>query len=214
MVAIPARDRKFCGSADQICRRGRFRRLVPRQDRRHLRRRAQRHLQSVSGLLPRLDRLSDAATGGQCRRAALCTRRPRRWPRTTPRSCATAPLIAAERSNLPIAPFGVLPCGRLGVGRRETRAGAVRRIAPDAVIGARRVVVLGEADHRLHFRQHLVGQPAQALVAVAEILDRRQLRLAEIVRHQLLVAAARLERAAGSAGSSPTECRLRARCAS
>jgi hypothetical protein len=64
------------------------------------------------------------------------------------------------------------------------------------MVAAARHLVIGEADHRLHRGQLLVVQPAEALVSAAEILERRQLGLAQIVGNELLPVAAGLERAA------------------
>ena len=117
---------------------------------------------------------------------------PRRWLGTTPRSYANARVDGA--TDLIVRQLRPLAVRTLRRSAGKARTDAVRRVVRHAFMGG---MLLVEADHRLHFGEHVVGKPAQALMAVAEIADRRHLRFAQLVRHQLLVAAAGLERAAG-----------------
>ena len=80
-------------------------------------------------------------------------------------------------------------------------AGSARRHLSKLITGSIVASTSSASQHRL-----LCPSPSS--------LERRHLLLAQLVRHQVLVAAARLERAAGRRVHRRRECRLPARCAS
>src|SRR6185312_5676578 len=101
-------------------------------------------------------------------------------------------LIGGRARGLAVRPLG-RRAGEAGITLGAPALLAPRSIIRHAFVGG----MLGvELDDRLHLGKHVVREPAERFVAVAEILYRRHFPLAFAVRHQMLVAAARLERAA------------------
>src|SRR5438552_1831109 len=122
---------------------------------------------------------------------------PNRWLAITPRSCGSAAANCGAGTDVGatlLVRLRLLAARTLRRRTGESRPCAMLSVIRHALM---RGVLLIELDDRLHLRQHVIRQPAQAHMTIAEVLYRRHLRLAKIVRHQLLVAAACLERTAG-----------------
>ena len=88
--AISARDRQQRRAPHLLHRCGRFRRLVPCQVVRNAGHRQERHLQSLSRLLSRLEWLQAWRLAKQTRQSANMPVPPTRWRETMRRRCASA----------------------------------------------------------------------------------------------------------------------------